>query len=105
MATMAASSDSNSGRAFAPGDRVRILDLGKPGHVRTPLYVRGKTGTIETCCGRFENPEERAYGRTGRERIALYRVRLAQRDLWPDYDGAGSDALVLEIYDHWLAPA
>jgi nitrile hydratase len=90
---------------FEPGDRVRILDLGKPGHVRTPVYVRNKVGVIDRCCGRFENPEERAYGRVGRERIPLYRVRLHQRDLWPDYDGNAGDTLVLEIYHHWLRPA
>lgn len=90
---------------FAPGDRVRVLDLGKGGHVRTPLYVREKTGTVDYYCGRFENPEERAYGRVGRERIPLYRVRMRQRDLWPDYEGPEQDSLVLEIYDHWLAPA
>jgi hypothetical protein len=31
-------------QVFALGERVRIVDLGKPGHVRTPTYVRGKTG-------------------------------------------------------------
>jgi nitrile hydratase len=90
---------------YAPGARVRIVDLGKGGHVRTPLYVREKVGTIERFCGEFENPEERAYGRIGRPRIRLYRVRLSQRDLWPDYDGPQSDAVEIEIYDHWLEPA
>jgi nitrile hydratase len=89
---------------FSPGDRVRIIDLGKQGHVRTPVYARDKVGTIDHYCGEFENPEERAYGRVGRERIPLYRVRLMQRDLWPDYEGAGCDSLVLEIYAHWLQP-
>jgi nitrile hydratase beta subunit-like protein len=92
-------------QTFALGERVWIVDLGKPGHVRTPTYVRGKTGVIETCCGDFENPENRAYGRVGRERIPLYRVRLQQRDLWPDYQGSEKDSLVLEIYHHWLRPA
>ncbi len=90
---------------YAPGERVRIVDLGKGGHVRTPLYVREKLATVERYCGDFENPEERAYGRTGRGRIRLYRVRLNQRDLWPDYEGPESDALEIEIYDHWLRPA
>jgi Nitrile hydratase beta subunit, C-terminal len=90
---------------LAPGDRVRIIDLGKAGHVRTPVYVRDKVGTIDHFCGEFENPEERAYGRIGPERIPLYRVRLMQRDLWPDYDGAETDSLVLEVYAHWLRPA
>lgn len=91
--------------AYAVGDRVRIVDLGKPGHVRTPTYVRNKIGIIERYCGTFENPEERAYGRWGLARIPLYRVRLRQTDLWPDYDGEAGDVLELEIYDHWLAPA
>jgi nitrile hydratase len=91
--------------AFAPGDRVRIIDLGKGGHVRTPVYVRGKVGIIDHRCGAFENPEERAYGRVGGPRIPLYRVRLVQRDLWPDYTGPDRDSLVLEIYQHWLQPA
>jgi nitrile hydratase len=69
------------------------------------MYVRNKTGTIDHFCGAFENPEERAYGRVGRERVPLYRVRFMQRDLWPDYSGPEHDSLVLEIYDHWLRPA
>lgn len=89
---------------FAAGERVRILDLGKPGHVRTPSYVRGRTGTVERFCGLFENPEERAYGREGRERIALYRVHLQQRDVWSGYGGGADDTLEIEIYEHWLAP-
>jgi nitrile hydratase len=89
---------------LARGARVRILDLGKGGHVRTPIYARDKIGTIDHYCGRFENPENRAYGRVGAERIPLYRVRLKQRDLWPGYEGANGDSLVLEIYEHWLQP-
>ena len=92
-------------KQLAVGDKVEVIDLGKPGHVRTPLYVRNKVGTIDYICGRFENPEERAYGRIGGERIPLYRVRLSQRDLWPDYQGSDRDSLVLEIYQHWLRPA
>lgn len=96
---------SAEGRMFALGDRVRIVDLDKSGHVRTPRYVREKVGTIDQVVGEFENPEDRAYGRTGGARIPLYRVRLRQRDLWRDYEGAETDCLVLEIYDHWLRPA
>jgi len=91
--------------SFALGDRVRIVDLGKAGHVRTPFYAREKVGVVDHVCGAFENPEERAYGREGGRRVPLYRVRLMQRDLWPDYEGAPSDSLVLEIYHHWLRPA
>ena len=102
---MRAEATSAPASTYAPGERVQILDLGKGGHVRTPVYVRGKIGIIDRYCGRFENPEERANGRLARERIPLYRVRLMQRDLWGDYAGAANDTLVLEIYDHWLRPA
>lgn len=90
---------------YALGDKVRILDLGKPGHVRTPLYVRNKVGEIAQVCGDFENPEERVCGRVGGPRIPLYRVRLMQRDLWADYEGRPQDCLEIEIYSHWLQPA
>lgn len=89
---------------FSPGDRVVIRDLGKPGHVRTPRYAREKTALVERYCGSFQNPEESAYGRPA-ERVPLYRVRLSQAELWPDYAGPASDTLELEIFDHWLEPA
>ena len=42
---------------FSPGDRVRVIALEKPGHVRTPAYVRDKYGWIERIHGEFRNPE------------------------------------------------
>ena len=89
-------------RIYSAGEIVRIRDIGKAGHVRTPQYVRNKVGLIDSYVGLFENPEERAYGRIGSKPIPLYRVRLKQNDLWPDYVGGDSDSLVLEIYDHGL---
>jgi len=89
-------------RIYEAGEIVRIRDIGKLGHVRTPQYVRNKVGSIDSYVGLFENPEERAYGRIGCEPIPLYRVKLKQNDLWPDYEGSECDTLVLEIYDHWL---
>jgi nitrile hydratase subunit beta len=93
---------SRNPRIYSAGESVRIRDIGKAGHVRTPQYVRNKVGLIDSYVGLFENPEERAYGRIGYEPIPLYRVRLKQNDLWPDYAGSDCDTLVLEIYDHWL---
>jgi nitrile hydratase subunit beta len=92
-------------RRYALGEKVQIIDLKKPGHVRTPFYIRGKFGTIDHDCGDFENPEHRAYGRLGLPKIPLYRVRIMQRDIWDDYAGPPGDSLVIEIYDHWLRSA
>lgn len=75
-----------------------------PGHLRTPAYIRGRTGTIEDVLGLFPNPEERAYGRTGLPPTALCRVRFRQSEVWADYAGAADDTLDIEIYAHWLEP-
>ena len=90
---------------FRIGDRVNVLHLGKSGHVRIPHYVRGKSGTVVQYCGRYLNPEDLAIGRTDGSAVDLYRVRFAQRDLRPADDPPEQDSLVIEIYDHWLAPA
>lgn len=90
---------------FAAGDLVTIVDLGLPGHVRIPWFVRLRTGRVERYCGAYPNPEELAFGRPGLPPVDLYRVHLAQRDLWPDYTGARDDTLEIEVYDHWLKPA
>ena len=47
---------------FKPEDRVRVLPEDKPGHVRTPGYIRGKTDLVESVLGEFRNPESFAYG-------------------------------------------
>ena len=90
---------------FAPGDAVQVLALGKPGHVRTPHYILHKRGEVIQFCGFFLNPEDLSVGRTAGPVVPLYRVRFAMPDLWPEYRRNPQDALVIEIYDHWLAPA
>jgi nitrile hydratase beta subunit-like protein len=87
-----------------PGDRVTVLDADAAGHVRTPAYIRGRSGVVERLCGAFSNPEELAYGRSGSPRQPLYRVRFLQRDVWPDYDGHPEDTLDIEIFEHWITP-
>ncbi len=90
---------------FGPGDAVRVVPLGKAGHVRIPYYVRGQEGRIEHYCGTYLNPEDLAVGDTSGQAVDLYRVAFPQTRLWPNENHAGSDRLVIEIYDHWLAPA
>ena len=65
-----------AGGRFAPGDVVRVRKGAAPGHMRTPYYLRGRTGRIERICGDFANPEELAYRRDGRPAKTLYRVRF-----------------------------
>jgi nitrile hydratase subunit beta len=89
---------------YTAGDRVRVRQLYPPGHVRTPHYIRGKTGTIERVLDAFPNPEECAYGRKDRPLQPLYRVRFMQREVWTDYRGRAGDTVDVEIYQHWLEP-
>jgi nitrile hydratase len=88
--------------SFAVGQRVRVRSAFPPGHVRTPYYIRGKSGAIERILGVFEDPEERAFGRGGNQARPLYRVRFHQKDVWPDYAGHPDDTLDIELYEHWL---
>lgn len=89
---------------FQPGDAVEVLGLGKRGHIRTPDYILRKRGEVVQFCGCFLNPEDLAVGRTAGPVVPLYRVRFSMTHLWPEYDRHPQDALVIEVYDHWLAP-
>jgi nitrile hydratase subunit beta len=91
--------------AFRAGDRVRVKADKRAGHVRTPAYVRGKSGWIERVHGEFRNPEQLAYGRNGLPRQALYLVGFRQTDLWQQrYAESPRDNLYVDIYEHWLEP-
>lgn len=90
---------------YQPGDAVRVREAYPPGHVRTPYFIRGQDGIVDEALGRFPNPEELAYGRDGKPEMVLYRVSFRQTDVWPDYNGADNDTMVIDIYEHWLEPA
>jgi len=92
-------------RRFQVGDRVVVRAAYPIGHVRTPHYIRGKSGVIERLCGAYANPEELAYARPGLPKQPLYRVRFLQTDVWSDYSGQFADVIEVEIYQHWLEPA
>jgi len=89
---------------FSAGERVVVLDRVHSGHMRTPVYVRGKVGEVVRVVGPMLNPEQLAYGFSGAPGKMLYRVRFRQTDLWPDYSGSARDCLELELYEHWIAP-
>lgn len=90
---------------FRPGDPVTVRALYPLGHVRTPWYIRGKSGVIERLCGAYGNPEELAYARPGLPKQPLYRVRFLQWEVWPGYAGRSLDTVDIEIFQHWLEPA
>ncbi len=93
-----------AGARFAPGDAVRVREMEKEGHVRTPDYAKGKPGWIAEALGAFPNPECLAYGGDGLPERPLYKVGFRQTDLWDGYDGLPEDCLFIDIYEHWLQP-
>ncbi len=88
---------------LSPGQAVRVRPGIAPGHIRTPWYLRGKTGVVERVCGAFGNPEDLAYGRAGGE-VPLYRVRFTMAEIWGEASESPSDTLDAEIFEHWLEP-
>jgi len=88
---------------FKAGDRVHVRFAEPPGHIRTPHYVRGKTGVVERYYGDFPNPEELAYGKDGLPPRPLYLVGFRQGDVWGE-SPAPADKLYVDLYEHWLEP-
>lgn len=75
-----------------------------PGHVRTPAYLRGKTGWVERTLGPFPNPEDLAYRHPGQP-LPLMRVRFTMSEVWGAEAASPADTIDAEIYSHWLEPA
>lgn len=88
---------------MAETQKVRVKSMMPPGHVRTPSYLRGKTGTVERTLGLFGNPEQLAYGQTP-DKLRLYRVRFDMAEVWGANAENPTDTLDAEIYAHWLEP-
>jgi hypothetical protein len=91
---------------FAAGARVRVRDdwpeTRGPVHLRTPHYLRGRTGTVERHLGDFPNPEDLAFRRPA-PRLPLYHVRFDQPPIW--HEGAAGDEVMVEIFGPWLEAA
>jgi nitrile hydratase len=87
---------------FNKGDTVKVK-IGSPdGHFRTPAYIQGKVGVVESICGSFKNPESLAYGGDGLPLQPLYTVLFMQTDVWRHYQGNPQDKILIDIYQHWL---
>ena len=91
--------------AFKIGDRVRVSGAQPPGHVRTPQFLRGKTGVIIRHFGAYLNPERLAYGMSGLPKLDLFQVKFDMEQVWSG-DGAYSsrDTVTADIYENWLEP-
>jgi hypothetical protein len=87
---------------FRKGDTVKISVRFPIGHYRVPQYLRGQVMTITEVLGTSINPEEEAFGRNAGNKIWLYRLKILQKELWPEYQGNPTDIVEIEIYENWL---
>ena len=95
---------------FKAGDHVIVKAQNPTGHIRTPMYLRGKRGVILRDYGAWPNPEELAYGGDGLPKRVNYWVQFRMAEVWGNAGTAGkaanpsSDTIAAEIYEHWLEP-
>ena len=92
-------------KAFQPGAPVRVRDdwpeRSGPVHLRTPHYLRGRSGRVVRGRGACRNPEDLAVGRPAQV-VPLYHVAFAAPGIWP---GSTAADVLVEIFEHWLEPA
>ncbi len=92
---------------FSPGTQVLVKydwpEERGPCHIRTPHYLRGRTGQVERVLGAFRNPEDLAFARPAETRV-LYHVLFEQPGIFPA-DGHTPDKLLVEVFEHWLEAA
>jgi len=85
-------------------ERVRVKSWMPAGHIRTPAYLRGKTGVIERRLPAFKNPELLAFHLPAPE-VPLLRVRFTMAEVWGPEAERPEDVIEAEIFAHWLDPA
>jgi nitrile hydratase len=91
---------------FAAGDTVLVSTRSPIGHYRLPLYLRGKTGVVESVLSPMAvDNEEEGYGRNAGSKGHYYRVAFQMTDVWPGYRGGLGDSLRIEIFETWLENA
>lgn len=88
---------------FEPGDRIRISTRFPIGHYRVPLYLRGKTGSVEAVIepAAVDNEQE-GYGRNAGSKLHYYRIAIPMTEIWPNYIGSPRDGLRIEVFETWL---
>ncbi|HEX6512886.1 MAG TPA: SH3-like domain-containing protein [Chloroflexota bacterium] len=82
---------------FSVGDRVHVLDANPSGNPRTPLHIRGKTGTVVALRGVMENPLD--------HRGVYPPLCTVEFTVGEVFGGSGADKLLLDLHEDWLEPA
>lgn len=88
---------------FSVGDRVFVQSRFPAGHVRTPLYLRGKLGMIIRFHGVFLDAEKLSLGQSGLPAVSLYQVAFNYREVWPKTpENSESTRILADLQENWL---
>ncbi len=98
-----------AGPRFAAKQRVVVRDTKREGHTHLPLYLRGKTGVVESVRGLFVFPEmvgqDHAHEHDGADALQhVFCVRFAATDIWGD-SASVKHALNFNLWDYQLEAA
>ena len=96
----------SEGPRFAAGQGVLVREIKREGHTHLPLYLRGKTGEVESDRGLFLFPQAvgHAHEHGDNETVQhVYCVRFAASEIWAE--GAGEHSLNFNLWDYQLEPA
>jgi Nitrile hydratase beta subunit, C-terminal len=95
------------GPRLAAGQRVVVREIKREGHTHLPLYLRGKTGEVESDRGLFIFPEAVGHGHNHGGNDALqhvYCVRFTASEIWGE-EAADGHSLGFNLWDYQLQPA
>lgn len=87
---------------FKVGDRVLVRELPALFYTRTPEYVRGAVGEIDSLAYESPAPEDETWDRRDAKPEWFYIVRFNLSELWHGYTGTTTDTLRTEIPERWL---
>jgi nitrile hydratase len=92
-----------AGAIFRAGDKIRISNRSPIGHYRVPVYLRGKTGTVESVIEpKAIDNEQEGYGQNAGKKLHYYRIAVPLTEIWPHYVGSPRDGLRIEVFETWL---
>lgn len=89
------------GATFAVGDRVRVRRIRPEAHHRSPRYLRGVTGTVETVAGQDHLPGTR---RAESEPLPVYTVTFVSTDVWGPTDEPPFE-IMIDLWEPYLEEA
>jgi nitrile hydratase len=99
--------EQSADQLYKVGDYIQIQEENiftkwcKP-HIRTPGYIFGMIGVVESYAGQFPDAEQQGWGVSNVINQHVFRVRLLQKDIWPDYHGNDADTVDVEVFQNWL---